>query len=223
MLKRPQLRQLLQPGIVVLAMLPCVASAIPVGTIVKAIASRATTVAATFAVAHTVGGKGPRSGSCFDPGFSIFGVSKASCHNDDTFRHPIPPPTGDDHADANASASSSFFGGGGVSTKPTIISKGEFAAAGAYARTAANISIDAALPLGTPAAVVTFTLPGGDTYTARKDPETSFYGYLLSDLGEEQFDLSLLAHEVKGLSFRDYLPPSVQDQLVTPDNIYFAL
>jgi hypothetical protein len=225
MSKLLSVRRLLPLGVaVVLTLLPSLASPGPVNIIAKAVATRATTVAATFAVAHTPAGTGgPTAGACFDADFSILGVSSSSCSNADFFPHATPPPTGNDSADANASAVSALFGGGGVNTKPTIIGKGDFAAAGAFARTAANVSIDAAVPAGAPAAVVTFTLPGGDTYTARKDPETSFYAYVLSDLGEEQFDITMMTHDVMGLSFDDYLPTSVLAGLMEPVNIYFAL
>ncbi len=219
------LRRLVLP-VALIAIFPTTAAAVPilvhvgVHVAVEAI-TQASSVAATFAVAHTIVGTGiPTAGGCLDVDIAFLGSSSAICNNKDNFG-PHATPIGNDNADANASASSSLLGGGATNTSPTVISKGDFAAAGAYARSGHKVDINAGVPAGAPAATVTITLPGGTKFTASKDPETSFYGFMVTDLANTVLNSDLLTKPVGGLSFEKYLPSSAS--LGSPTNIYWAL
>jgi len=223
----PSSIRLLAAAVVVLAPAPAAAQGIPISVLVdaaKVALTNSESVAATFAVAHTViGTGGGAAGACYKKsGPSLFSTS-ASCHNSDFFPHPTPPPTGDDHADANASASSSLLGGGAASTSPTHISKGDFAAAGAFARSGFQISLNTALPAGAPAAAATFTLPLGSTITASTDPGDAFFGFMVTDQSFSALNGTLFNHAVNGLTFAPYLPASEQPNVATPPTVYWAL
>lgn len=192
----------------------------------KFVAGRTTSVATTFAVAHTVGGTGaPGSGGC-GPRISITGAP-VSCNSSDFFPHP-PPPTvvGNDVAISSAFGTSWALGFGGIATANASASKGDFAAAGAYARggAAASAIAGSLAATGLTKASTSFSL-GGLTISGSKDPSNSFYGFVVSDQEPTTLNQDLLEESIFGISLDSFIPTPTSSgfNIGLPNNIFYAL
>lgn len=189
----------------------------------KFVVKNQTSVAMSFAVAHTLGGTGAATAGLCGPKFSVTGAGVA-CNSSDFFAHPLP--TGNDSAIANAFGASWLLGFRGTASAFANASKGDFAAAGAYARGGAAASaIDGSLAsTGLVKASGSFSL-GGLTVRGSKDPATAFYGVVVSDQPTLELNQPLLSTEIEGMSLESLVLPVLPDELSmgVPDNIFYAL
>lgn len=193
----------------------------------KFVVKRQTSIATTFAVAHTAGGTGAAGSGVCRPVVSVTGAA-VSCNSSDFFGPHVPPPVvvGNDTAISSAFGTSWLLGFRGTATANATALKGDFAAAGAYARGgAAAEAIDGSLAAtGLTKASASFSL-GGLTIRGSKDPTNSFYGFVVTDqeptiLNEELIETSIfgISH---GLFLAGVLPPELDVGL--PDNVFYAL
>jgi len=189
----------------------------------KFVVKNQTSIATTFAVAHTAAGTGAAGSGLCGPKVSITGAGVA-CNSSDFFPHPLP--LGNDTAIASAFGASWLLGFKGTATANASALKGDFAAAGAYARggAAASAIAGSLAATGITKASASFSL-GGLTITGSKDPTNSFYGFVVSDQNPTILNEELLDESVLGISpdpfISDALPSGLDIGL--PDNIFYAL
>lgn len=193
----------------------------------KFVVERSTSIATTFAVAHTptgTGGAGLKPGVC-GPSASVTGAG-VSCSSSDFFAHPVPPPTGNDVALATAFGASWRLGSGGTADASATALKGDFAAAGAYARggAAASAIKGSLADTGLTKASASFSL-GGLTITGSKDPGLSFFGFVISDQDPTILNSTLLSEQVLGLSLDSYLSDDLPAGFSTgvPAHVFWGL
>ncbi|WP_126445605.1 hypothetical protein [Sulfuricystis multivorans] len=185
----------------------------------KFVVKNQTSIAASFAVAHTQNGSGEPGSRVCGPKVSETGDA-VSCNTSDFFNHQN---IGNDTAISDAFGISWALGFRGEATAHASVLKGDFAAAGAYARGGAAVTAtDGSLgATGMTKATASFSLGGLTLRASKKDPE--LYSLLVSDLPLWSLPEDFFDKEISGISHNAFitLPPSLSKGV--PDHIFWAL